>query len=184
MRALYSSISYAALGTAFALVAGASAAHAQMVITPQPLQTQTITTETTRTVRTLPGHPPRHQMVTTRTVTQRVAPAPTTVIDRSVATYPQPVYDEVTPAPAVVATTPDYSRPVYDYARPAYDYSRPAYDYSQPLYDTVATSPPSTVIDNGSILATQPYIYRYVYEPNRILVIDPATGNAIQSIPR
>ena len=27
-------------------------------------------------------------------------------------------------------------------------------------------------------------IYRYVYEPDRILVIDPATNVAIQSIPR
>jgi hypothetical protein len=177
MRALRSSISYAALGTAvgFAVIAGASAANAQTVITPQPMQT--ITTET-RTVRTLPAHTVRRQVITTRTVTQRVVPTPTTVIDRSVATYPQPIYDEVTPAPApaVVATTPDYSRPLYD------DYSRPL--YSRPLYDEVAATPPAAVIDNGSILATQPYIYRYVYEPGRILVIDPATGNAIQAIPR
>jgi hypothetical protein len=26
--------------------------------------------------------------------------------------------------------------------------------------------------------------YRYVYEPDRILVIDPATGIAIQALPR
>ncbi len=59
-------------------------------------------------------------------------------------------------------------------------------DYSRPLYDEVVATPPQSapLIDNGSIIATQPYIYRYVYEPDRILVIDPATGNAIQSIPR
>ncbi len=55
---------------------------------------------------------------------------------------------------------------------------------SPPLYDQVVATRPATVIDNGSILATQPYIYRYVYQPDRILVIDPATGDAIQSIPR
>jgi hypothetical protein len=182
MRALRSSISYAALGTAvgFAVIAGAAAANAQTVITPQPVAMQTITTET-RTVRTVPAHTVRRQVITTRTVTQRVVP--TTVIGRSVATYPQPIYDEVVPAaaPAVVATTPDYSRPLYnDYSRPLYN----NYNYSRPLYDEVVATPPASVIDNGSILATQPYIYRYVYEPNRILVIDPATGNAIQSIPR
>jgi hypothetical protein len=26
--------------------------------------------------------------------------------------------------------------------------------------------------------------YRYVYEPDRILVIDPSTGIAVQAIPR
>jgi hypothetical protein len=164
MRALRSSISYTALGAAlgFALIAGGSAANAQTMITPQPVATQTVTTET-RTVRTLPAHTARRQVITTRTVTQRVMPAPT-VINRSVATYPQPIYDEVVPpAPAVVATSPDYSRP---------------------LYDEVTTPLPAPVIDNGSIVATQPYLYRYVYEPDRILVIDPATGNAIQSIAR
>ena len=165
MRALRSSTSYPALGAAlgFALIAGASAANAQTVIAPQPVATQTVTTETTRTVRTLPARMAHRQVITTRTVTQRVVPAPTTVIDRSVATYPQPIYDEVAPAPAVVATSPDYSRP---------------------LYDEVTTPLPAPVIDNGSIVATQPYLYRYVYEPDRILVIDPATGNAIQSIAR
>jgi hypothetical protein len=33
-------------------------------------------------------------------------------------------------------------------------------------------------------VATQPVIYRYVYEWDRILVIDPATGIAVQAIPR
>jgi len=29
-----------------------------------------------------------------------------------------------------------------------------------------------------------PVIYRYVYEPDRILVIDPTTNIAVQAIPR
>jgi len=33
-------------------------------------------------------------------------------------------------------------------------------------------------------VATQPVIYRYVYEPDRILVIDPVTNIAVQAIPR
>ena len=40
------------------------------------------------------------------------------------------------------------------------------------------------VVENGAVVATEPYIYRYVYEPDRILVIDPSTGVAVQSIPR
>src|SRR4029077_14792998 len=87
------SIASAALGTAagLVLVASVGAANAQTVITSQPAQT--VTTETTtRTVRTLPPHAARRQVVTTRTVTQRIVPAPTTVIDRRVAarTYPRP----------------------------------------------------------------------------------------------
>jgi hypothetical protein len=179
------SIAYAALGTAagLALVTGAPVASAETVITSQPAATQTITTETTRTVRTLRPRAARRQVVTTRTVTQRVVPAPTTVIDRTVATYPRPLYDEVIPAPAPAVTT---AQPIYDEVTPAPPptviATPPA--YSTPLYDDVVAPRPTTVIDNGSVVATQPYVYRYVYQPDRILVIDPATGNLVQSIPR
>src|SRR5580693_7313381 len=93
-----------------------------------------------------------------------------------------PAATQVTPTEDVIATTPGYSRPLYDYAGSGYNYSRPLYDYSgpisRPLYDEVVTQPAAaTVIDNGSILATQPYLYRYVYQSDRILVIDPATGD-------
>jgi hypothetical protein len=54
-----------------------------------------------------------------------------------------------------------------------------------PLYDTVA--PPALTVDdaviNASVGTTTPF-YRYVYEPNRILVIDPNTGVAVQALPR
>jgi hypothetical protein len=185
------SASYAAVGAALglAMVAGASAANAQTYIGPQqvvtlPAATQ-VTTHTVRTVQPLPGR--RQEVTTTRTVTRRVLPGSTAVVAGSVVTSPQPLYDQATPVEDMV-TTPGYSRPLYDYAGPRY--ARPAYDYSgsvysRPLYDEVATPPAATtVIDNGSILATQPYLYRYVYQPDRILVIDPATGDAIQSIPR
>jgi len=36
----------------------------------------------------------------------------------------------------------------------------------------------------GAPVATAPVIYRYVYEPDRILVIDPTTNIAVQAIPR
>jgi hypothetical protein len=183
-------IASAALGTAagFALFAGASPASAETVIMPQPATTQTITTETTtRTERALPPRTARRQVVTTRTVTQRVVPAPTTEVDRSVAatTYPRPIYDEVAPAPTV--TVPTVPQPVYHDVPPA-PVPAPSVvatpTYSPPLYDEVVATRPATVIDNGSTVATPPYVYRYVYEPDRILVIDPATGDPIQSIPR
>src|ERR1700733_11832687 len=181
-NALKFSVSYAAFGTVLglAMIAGASAASAQTYIGPQqvvtvPAATQ-VTTHTVRTVQPLPGR--RQQVITTRTVTRRVLPGSAAIIAGSVPSYPQPLYDQVTPTEDVIATTPGYSRPLYDYAGSGYNYSRP-------LYDDVVTQPAAaTVIDNGSILATQPYLYRYVYQSDRILVIDPATGDAIQSIPR
>ena len=58
--------------------------------------------------------------------------------------------------------------------------------YAPPLYDGVVPAP---TVDNTYINAVPPAgaaipIYRYVYEPDRILVIDPATNIAIQAIPR
>jgi hypothetical protein len=181
-------IAHAALGSAagLALVAGAGAANAQTVITSQPAA-QTVTTETTtRTVRTLPPHAARRQVVTTRTVTQHVVPAPTTVIDRRTAatTYPRPIYDEVVSAPAVTAPRPVYSEappvPLAPTVVATPTYTPPT--YSPPLYDEVVATPPA--VDNGTIVAAQPYMYRYVYQPNSILVIDPATGDVVQTIPR
>jgi len=161
--------------TALALVlaAGASAAQAETLIT-QPGRTVQ-TTETVRTVRPVASRAVRREVVTTRTFTRTYVPA-RTVIARTVLATPQPLYDEVAPAP--IASDPDYS------------YSRPAdYSYSRPLYDEVTTSPVMAappvgampVVEDG--YTTTP-IYRYVYEPNRILVIDPSTNIAVQSIPR
>jgi hypothetical protein len=61
-------------------------------------------------------------------------------------------------------------------------YLRPL-DYAgiaRPLYNTVATSVAQTV---AAPLITAP-TYRFVYQRDRILVIDPTTNIAVQAIPR
>jgi hypothetical protein len=199
---------YAAVGLALAI--GAPAAHAQTVITAQPAPaviaqppivtvpagTETIQTiQTVRTVRAAPLPPVRRQIVTTRTITRRVMPAAPAVVAGTVAAAPQPLYDV---APAAVATPAAdiYPAPGYGYSR---GYPAPVYGYSTgPLYDAApAPVPPAPVYDYSNYgystpvydviaapVATQPVIYRYVYEPDRILVIDPVTGIAVQAIPR
>jgi fused signal recognition particle receptor len=204
------SVSYTALG--LTLVFGASGAQAQTVITTQPAHAVVTTaaatvvqpaetTRTTRTVRTVRTFVPvKRQIITTRTVTRRVLPAETTVVAPPVAAAPPVVAETVAAAPHPfynVAPAADiYSAPAYDYA-----YRAPAYDYGQPLYDVApapAPIPPAPVVAapavttapvvaapvTAPVLATQPVIYRYVYEPDRILVIDPTTGVAVQAIPR
>src|SRR3984893_16286144 len=162
-------ISYTAALTALGLaIAGPTAAKAQTVIPDRPVETvitqqpvQTIqTTETVRTVR--PGARPivRKRVVTTT--------RQTVVSQRAVAV--QPLYDVVPPAPLATRT---YAPPLYDTAAP-------------PLYDTVAPAP---TVDDTYINAVPPAgaavpVYRYVYEPDRILVVDPVTNIAIQAIPR
>jgi hypothetical protein len=174
-------VSYAALGSALglALVAGGSAAHAQTVIRPavvdQPVFVQT--TETVRTIRPLRS---RREVVTTRTITRRVVPTSTTTVVARIPAAPQPLYDEVAPA-----SFPNAPQPIYDEVAPASFPSAP-----QPLYDEVAAPmAPAPMVDArpmiaGDAVATQPYAYRYVYQPDRILVIDPATGIAVRAIPR
>lgn len=165
-----------------ALAAGASAGNAQTVIDPplvtvpattvQPMQTIQ-TTVTTRTVRPAPRTAHR-QIVTTRTVTRRVVATPT-VVARTATAAPRTLYDTVAPA-SVVTAAGDY------YAPRAYD------DYAPRLYDVVtapavASAPVATMpVVQGQY--TTPFFYRYVYEPDRILVIDPNTGVAVQAIPR
>ena len=150
-----------------ALVIGASAAQAQTVITGpvvgqpvgmvQPAETiQTI--QIIRTVRVAPLPPVRRQVVTPRTITRRVIPAAPAVVARAVAAAPAPLYDTAVPT----AVPP-----------PAYNYADTA-DYGAPLYNVAPAAP----------MATAPVIYRYVYEPDRILVIDPTTDIAVQAIPR
>ena len=161
-------ISYTAALTALGLaIAGPTAAKAQTVIPDQPVETvitqqpvQTIqTTETVRTVR--PGARPivRKRVVTTT--------RQTVVSQRAVAV--QALYDVVPPAPLATRT---YAPPLYDTVAP-------------PLYDTVAPVP---TVDDTYVNALPPGaaipVYRYVYEPDRILVVDPVTNIAIQAIPR
>jgi hypothetical protein len=198
MRCLVSySVSYSAL--ALALVTGASTAYAQTFVGGQyvepigpgvaapvaapvePIQT----TQTVRTNRAAPLPPMRRQVVTTRTITRRIAPAATAVVAGTVAAAPQPLYGTAVlpaaPAPAAVYA------PAYDYG---YDYG---YGYGPPFYDVAPAAAVSTAIAPAPVVAapvvaapvaTQPVIYRYVYEPDRILVIDPVTNIAVQAIPR
>src|SRR5579864_4785005 len=147
-----------ALGLAVA--AGPTVASAQTVISDQPVETVITepvqTVQTTETVRTVrpATRIERKRVVTT---TRR-----TVVSQRTLA--PQPLYDVVPPAPAPVVTR----------------------TYAPPLYDVVAPAP---VAEDTLVAPLPPAIapipvYRYVYEPDRILVVDPVTNIAIQSIPR
>jgi hypothetical protein len=140
-----------------ALAAGATAAQAQTMIT-QPLATVQ-TTETVRTIRPAPAHTARRQIVTTRIITRQVVPT-TTVFARTVPATPQPLYDEV--------TSPPLANP----------------DDTPALYDTAMPVAPAAAAPFAQGSYSEPFIYRYVYEPDRILVIDPNTGIAVQAIPR
>jgi hypothetical protein len=186
-------IPYTATALGFALVAVAPVAHAQTVITreiaDQPVETVitqrpsgTVVTEqplatvpgatvlsqpvqtvqTTETIRTVRPAPPaaRRQIVTTKTITrQRIVPTQT--VAQTVTTVPPPLYDDAAPAP--FATNPNYS---------------------PPLYDEVVQAPPASSMPVAADTYSTPLIYRYVYEPDRILVIDPHTNIAVQALPR
>ena len=148
-----------ALGLAVA--AAPTVANAQTVISDQPVETvitqQPVqqTVQTTETVRTVrPGARP--------TVRKRVVTTTRQTVVSQRAVVPQPLYDVVPPAPLATRT------------------------YAPPLYDTVA---PAQTVDDTYVNAVPPAgaaipVYRYVYEPDRILVVDPVTNIAIQSIPR
>lgn len=153
-------ISCAAALTALGLaIAGPTAAKAQTVIPDQPVETvitqQPVQTiQTTETVRTV--RPGARPIVRKRVVTTT---RQTVVSQRAVAV--QPLYDVVQPAPLATRA------------------------YAPPLYDTVAPVP---TVDDTYVNALPPGaaipVYRYVYEPDRILVVDPVTNIAIQAIPR
>jgi hypothetical protein len=153
-------ISYTAALTALGLaIAGPTAANAQTVIPDRPVETvitqQPVQTiQTTETVRTV--RPGARPIVRKRVITTT---RQTVVSQRAVAV--QPLYDVVPPAPLATRT------------------------YAPPLYDTVAPVP---TVDDTYVNALSPGaaipVYRYVYEPDRILVVDPVTNIAIQAIPR
>jgi hypothetical protein len=124
----------------------------------EPMQTiQTI--ETVRTVRPAARSTVRRQIVTTRTTIRTFAAN----------TYSQPLYD-------YAGTTPIVSAPAYRSAG-YYDYGT---SYARPLYNTVATPVTQTV---AAPLITAP-AYRYVYQWDRILVVDPSTNVIVQALPR
>jgi hypothetical protein len=158
---------YAAVGLALAL--GAPAAHAQTVITTQPAPA-VIAQPRMVTVPAAPIVQPVETIQTIQTVrTVRAALLPP--MRRQIVTT-RTITRRVMPAvPAVVAeTVATAPQPLYDAAPAA---------VAAPVADMVAPAP---VV--AAPIATQPIVYRYVYEPDRILVIDPATNIAVQAIPR
>lgn len=181
--------------TAFglALVAWAPAANAQTVITrqivDQPVET-VITQQPDGTVITqqqliAPAGAfvslPVRTVETTET-TRIVRPNARPIVRRQVVTTRQTVVRErVIPAQTVAANPP---RALYDTVVPASFPTAPA----QPLYDEAPdTAVPAPVADEsvvGAPAATAIPFYRYVYESDRILVIDPNTNIAIEAIPR
>jgi hypothetical protein len=142
------------IAVAVALAAGTTVASAQTVITRD------------QPVETVITQPPAQTVQTTETV-QTVRPARRTAARRQVVTTKRTV---TTTTPAPVASIVANPQPLYDQA---------------PLYDTVAPPPPTVddAVINASVGTTIP-TYRYVYEPDRILVVDPNTGIAVQALPR
>jgi len=163
------------------LLAGTSGLHAQTVIaqdgvvTPlrpavvtQPVAAGLIeTVETVRTVQSTVAPRRRHtasrhwrdrnvnRVTTTRTVVRRVVPEFATVA-------PPPPMTEVVTTPGAAGTA-----------------------YPGPIYDMVPGTPPALVGTSAVAPVAAPLpMYRYVYEPDRILVIDANTGIAVQALPR
>jgi hypothetical protein len=126
-------------------------------------QAQTVDTviapQPVETVRTV------HTVQSTTTVPRHVVRRHNQVTTTRTTTVTQRVLPAPMVAPAIV-TEPEYGR----VAQTPY----------QRLYD-VATPP--GIAPAGAIAAPAP-TYRYVYEPDRILVIDPYTNIAVQAIPR
>ena len=164
------------------------------VHTMVPIRQRIVTTRTV-TRRVMPAEP------AIATATVAAAPAPQAIYDVAPAVEFTPVAD-ISPPPAYGYRAPAYD---YGYRAPTYDYAyrAPAYNYTPPLYDVapapVVTAPaavapapvvaaPAAAIAPAPVIAapvaTAPMIYRYVYEPDRILVVDPTTNIAVQAIPR
>jgi len=188
-------IRYMAIG--IALAAGTSLAQAQtfvdrpveeaivappatVIVPPQPFAAPTpalVVTDAAPPVAAAPAQTvdtmPAERSVTRRVVRTRNGDRVTittirTVVRRGVASAPAPT-------PAVQAITqPTYGEVVSPYTR-LYDVVTPA-AVASPV---VAEQPVAGVPIGPPILA-----YRYVYEPDRILVIDVNTGIAVQAIPR
>jgi hypothetical protein len=132
------------------------------VATVQPMQTiETI--ETVRTIR--PAARSAHREIVTRQ---------TTVRGFAANTYSQPLYSYA--GSAAIVSAPAYGQ------TSNYDYGT---SYTRPLYNAVATPAITTA---AAPVITAPVItapaYRYVYEWDRILVVDPSTNIVVQALPR
>jgi hypothetical protein len=147
-----------ALGVA--LVAGASTASAQEVIIRDPALAPPATVVTPPLAAA-----PVETVETVRTVSTDIGPR--RVSHRRVPrgrtariTTTRTITREIVPGPAVAVAPVAIAQPGYT-------------PVAAPLYDVAP----------GAAIAVAP-TYQYLYQPDRILVIDPATGIAVQSIPR
>jgi hypothetical protein len=108
---------------------------------------------------------------------RRVVPAPAAIAG-PVPAVPQALYDAE--VPAVVPQLYDVAVPVA-VPQPLYDAAVPASSddyYSGAPYDAA----PAAVV--AAPVPAEPMTYHYVYEPDRILVIDSTTNIVVQAIPR
>jgi hypothetical protein len=127
------------------------------VATVAPMQTiETI--ETVRTIR------PAARLATRREIVTRQ----TTIRDFATNTYAQPLYSYA--GSAAMVSAPAYGQ------TSNYDYGT---SYARPLYNTVATPAIAAV---AAPVITEP-AYRYVYQWDRILVVDPSTNIVVQALP-
>jgi hypothetical protein len=138
---------------------------------PAPLVAATPleTVETVKTVRTTTPVV-RHHVTRTRTA-DRVTTVRTTTVQQIAMPPATAAYDELMQGELMQGP------PLYDVVAPA----APPLVATQPIVPAVAP-----VVGGVAPIAagTALPLYRYVYEPDRILVIDPATNIAIQAIPR
>jgi hypothetical protein len=140
-----------------------------VVLPPEPTVAVTAPVETVETVRTVTSTEPR------RVYRRVVHPRP---VDRVTT-----VTRTTTVRPGVVAAAPVYPPPAY----PPYDEplrGRRLYDVATPAAVAPAVAPQPAV---GAAAIGGPVAmptYRYIYEPDRILVVDPYTNIAVQAIPR
>ena len=117
------------------------------------------TVETVRTVTTTEPRRVRHRAVRPRTVNR------VTTITRTTTVRPGVV------VPGVVAAAPVYDEPMR----------------GPRLYDMVTSAPGVAPVVGTTTAIAAPAampVYRYVYQPDRILVVDPYTDIPVQVIPR
>ena len=142
-------------------------AQDQLVVTGPPF-VETVPVQTTETVRTerLTTHPVR-----------RIAraPAPRPPQPDRVTTTRTTVREDIGPAPL--------APPVAAIAPPTYTevVQAPPAAYRAPLYDYVpaGVGPPAAIVEQPPLP-----VYHYIYQPDRILVIDGNTGVTVQALPR
>jgi len=143
-----------------------------------PLQTvetvRTTVQSTTTSRRRVAGRPLRTVTTTRTTVRERVVPAPMVAaapVAPAVRAIAQPGHTEVVAAPGAALT---YPAPLYDVVPGA---------AVAPLASPAPTGVFAQPVAGGPIVTALP-AYRYIYEPDRILVIDANSGIAVQAIPR